>query len=89
MRMCAASHPLTPFQVLGLSHSPVSASVLQGAVQPPDISCGQKANLDLCLQRIPMHGSAVGTATPKQPKRSEIHGFNKYALRFLLSYFHK
>ena len=27
----------------------------------------EKANLDLCLQRIPMHGSAAGTATPKQP----------------------
>ena len=29
-----------------------------------------------------MHGSAVGTTTPKQPKSSGIHGFNKYALRF-------
>ena len=28
----------------------------------------QKANLDLCLQSIPMHGSAAGTATPKRPK---------------------
>ena len=35
-----------------------------------------------------MHGSAVGTATPKQPKSSGIQSFNKDALRFLLSYFH-
>ena len=36
-----------------------------------------------------MHGGAAGTATPKQPKRSEIHGFNKDSLRFVSVRFHK
>ena len=49
----------------------VSASVLQGAVQSPVVTCGPKANLDLCLQYILMHGSAAGTATPKQPGKRE------------------
>ena len=51
--------------------NPVSASVLQGAVQSPVVTCGPKANLDLCLQYILMHGSAAGTATPKQPRKRE------------------
>ena len=51
----------------------------------PIYRVAEKANLDLCLQRVPMHGSAVGTATPKQPKSSRIQRFNKGALRFLLA----
>ena len=35
----------------------------------PIYRVAEKANLDLCLQRIPMQGSAAGTATPKQPKK--------------------
>ena len=42
-----------------------------------------------CAQRVPMHGNAVGTATPKQPKGSGIQRFNKDALKFLFLYFHK
>ena len=49
----------------------------------PIYRVAEKANLDLCLQRIPMHGSAVGTATPKQPKNSGIQRFHKDSLRFL------
>ena len=30
-------------------------------------------NLDLCLQGTLMHGKAVGTATPKQPKIKLLH----------------
>ena len=51
--------------------NPVSASVLQGAVQTPVVTCGPEANLDLCLQYILMHGSAAGSATPKQPRKRE------------------
>ena len=51
----------------------------------PIYRVAEKANLDLCLQRVPMHGSAVGTATPKQPKSSGIQRFNKDALGFLLA----
>ena len=36
-----------------------------------------------------MHGSAAGTATPKQPKNSGIQRFNKDSLRFLFVQFHK
>ena len=55
----------------------------------PIYRVAEKANLDLCLQRIPMHGSAAGTATPKQPKNSGIQRFNKVSLRFLFVRFHK
>ena len=55
----------------------------------PIYRVAEKANLDLCVQRIPMHGSAAGTATPKQPKNSGIQGFNKDSLRFLSARFHK
>ena len=34
----------------------------------------RRENLDLCLQIGPMHGSAAGTATPKQPKIANVHG---------------
>ena len=51
----------------------------------PIYRVAEKANLDLCLQRLPMHGSAVGTATPKQPKSSGVQRFNKDALRFLFA----
>ena len=30
-------------------------------------------NLDLCLQLTLVHGSAVGTATPKQPNINLLH----------------
>jgi hypothetical protein len=30
-------------------------------------------NLDLCLQVTLVHGTAVGTATPKQPKIKLLH----------------
>ena len=36
-----------------------------------------------------MHGSAAGTATPKQPKTSGIQRFNKDSRRFLSVRFHK
>ena len=36
----------------------------------PIYRVAEKANPDLCLQRIPMHDSAAGTAMPKQPKSS-------------------
>ena len=49
----------------------------------PIYCVAETANLDLCLQRIPMHGSAAGSATPKQPKNSGIQRFNKGSLRFL------
>ena len=65
--------------------NPVSASVLQGAVQSPDVTCGPKANLDLCLQCIPMHGSAAGTATPKQPRNVKVHKFFNHSFACRLS----
>jgi len=35
------------------------------------VPCGE--NLDLCLQVTLVHGSAVGTATPKQPNINLLH----------------
>jgi hypothetical protein len=35
------------------------------------VPCGE--NLDLCLQVTLVHGSAVGSATPKQPNINLLH----------------
>ena len=50
---------------------PVSTPVLQGSHAMNRVPRGE--NMVLCLQVALVHGGAVGTATPKQPKINLVH----------------
>ena len=54
--------------------------MLHGTVQSLDESMSHVPhgeNMDLCLQFTLVHGSALGTATPKEPKINLFHIYSK------------